>query len=114
MRYSIRNLAVATALVASAGSVLAEQQFGRDSVYANPAQTARQGSAVADAAVEARFGRDSVYATGSSRPSSPVAGDPTGPQRFGRASVYAIPLDGAAGDIGRTQVGRAPSDGTTN
>jgi hypothetical protein len=114
MRYSVHNLAVAAALIASAASVFAEQQFGRDSVYANPAQAARQVRVDDDAGVEARFGRDSVYATASSRPSSPVAEDVTELQRYGRASVYAIPLDTPAGDLGRTQVGRAPSDRGTN
>lgn len=110
MRYNMRNLAVATALVASAGSVFAAQQFGRDSVYANGAPAARQAPVTADVAVETRFGRDSVYATASSRSSSPLAGDAMGLQRYGRASVYALPLDAPAGDLGGTQVGRAPTN----
>lgn len=110
MRYSIRNLAIATALVASAGGVLAGQQSGRDSVYADPAQPARQVGVMAGAVGEVRFGRDSVYATGSSRASSPVSGPVTGLQRYGRASVYAVPLDIPAEHFGRTQVGQAPAN----
>jgi hypothetical protein len=115
MKTSIRHLALATVLTASAGSALAQQQqYGRDSVYANPAQASRQGRVTADAAAEPRFGRDSLYATASSTPSSPVPADVTVLERYGRSSVYAIQLGHPAGDASQTQVGRAPSDHSAN
>jgi hypothetical protein len=114
MKYSIRNLALATVLAASAGGVLAQQvQYGRDSVYADPTQATREAPLAADTASQPRWGRASVYATASSTMSSPVTADVTGPQRYGRASVYATQFDNA-GDIRTTQIGDAGQDRTTN
>jgi hypothetical protein len=115
MKDSIRNLALATALTVSAGGVLAQQQqYGRDSVYADPAQATRQARLTADTAAEPRLGRSSVYATASSTPSNPVTADATRLQRYGRASVYATPLDNLAGDTSQTQIGSVPSDRSAN
>jgi hypothetical protein len=114
MQHSIRKLALATVLVASAGAVVAQQQpHGRDSVYADPTQAARQAGVTAYSMIEARFGRDTVYATTLSTPSTPIVADVTRLQRHGRGSVYAIELDPAQ-DTGATRIGRAPSDGSTN
>jgi len=113
MKYSVHKLALVTALAASAGAVLAQQQpHGRDSVYANPTQATRQADLTAHSAAEARLGRDSVYATASSTP-SPVTADVTNLRGYGRGSVYAIQLDSAR-DTSGTRIGRAPSDGSTN
>jgi hypothetical protein len=114
MQYSVRKLALAIVLAASAGGVVAQQQrHGRDSVYADPTQAARQSRVTAYSTAEPRFGRDTVYATASSTPSSPVVADMTKLQRHGRGSVYAIEL-GPVEDTSATRLGRAPSDGSTN
>jgi len=108
MKYSIRNLAIATVLAASAGGVLAQQpQYGRDSVYAGPTQ------ARADTAAEPRSGRDIVYTMASTTTSSRLTADVPGPQRYGRASVYATRFDNA-GDLRTSQIDRADSDRGTN
>jgi hypothetical protein len=114
MKHSIRNLALATVLAASAGGVLAQQHYGRDSVYADPTQATPQARLTLDPAADPRLGRDSVYATGSSTRSSPVTADATLLQRYGRGSVYATQLDSPAGDIGQTRIGSAASDRSTN
>lgn len=114
MQLSVRKLALATVLAASAGAVVAQQQpHGRDSVYADPTQATGQARVTAYSTAEARFGRDTVYATASSAPSSPVVADVTRLQRHGRGSVYAIEFDPAQ-DTNATRIGRAPSDGSTN
>ena len=114
MRSTIRNIAFAIALTASAGSILAQQQpYGRDSVYANPAHATRQTRVVLDSTTGVRSGRDSVYATASSS-STPVAADATGLQRYGRESIYAIQVDNPDVRTGETRVGQAPSDRSTN
>jgi hypothetical protein len=115
MQRTLRNLALATALAVSAGGVLAQQpKYGRDSVYADPAQPARQGRPAADIAAEPRLGRDSVYATVSSTPSSPVSADATGPTRYGRSSVYAIQFDNPPASLSDTRIGSAASDRSAN
>jgi hypothetical protein len=112
MESTVRKLVLATVLAASAGAVVAQQPYGRDSVYADPTRPTSQ-ARVAYSAAETRFGRDTVYATALPAPSSPVVADVTRLQRHGRGSVYAIELDPAQ-DAGATQIGRAPSDGSTN
>jgi hypothetical protein len=114
MQYSIRKLALATVLVASAGAVVAQQQpHARDSVYADPTRAVSPSRVTAYSMTEARFGRDTVYATALPTPSSPIVADVTRLQRHGRGSVYAIELDPAQ-DTGATRIGRAPSGGSTN
>ncbi len=114
MKYRVRKLALATVLfAASAGGVVAQQPYGRDSVYADPTRPASQARVTAYSAAETRFGRDTVYATALPAPSSPVVADMTRLQRHGRGSVYAIELD-PAHDTGATRIGRAPSDRNTN
>lgn len=114
MQFRIGKVALAVALAASAGGVLAQQQHGRDSVYANPAEVGRPGLVAVDtAAGVTRLGRDSVYATTSSTPTSSVAANATSLQQHGRSSVYAIQLDAPAGDITGTRIGRALFGGTT-
>ena len=114
MQYSVRKLALATVLfAASAGAVIAQQPYGRDSVYADPTRAAGPSGVTAYSMTEARFGRDTVYATALSTPSTPIVADVTRLQRHGRGSVYAIELDPAQ-DTSATRIGRAPSDGSTN
>ena len=66
-----------------AASAHAEQQFGRDSVYAGKTTTSAARSTVAQATT--RFGRDSVYVSNSAPPSQPVkvVGDVA--HKFGRS-----------------------------
>jgi len=72
-------IAIVAALIAT--PALAEQKFGRDSVYATGSSVSR--SAPATTAAPARFGRDSVYAIGA-KPSTPVKIGNVAP-KFGRA-----------------------------
>jgi len=120
------NLAITAALAAGSAAVHAQQQFGRDSVYAVPGSSA----AVNTRGDLQRFGRDSVYATDAAMPSSPavarsvdkagrdsvyarqtqtdpstpVATNATGLQQNGRDSVYAIQFQGPSSPETGTKV----------
>jgi hypothetical protein len=73
-------IAIVAALIAT--PALAEQQFGRDSVYAT-GKTVSKSSNTPVSTAPARFGRDSVYAIGT-KPSTPIKVGNVVP-KFGRA-----------------------------
>ena len=75
------KLIIAVIAALAATPALAEQKFGRDSVYATSSAASKPAAATATAPV--RFGRDSVYAIGA-KPSTPVKVGNVVP-KFGRA-----------------------------
>ena len=85
------TLAVAASLTAMA-TVQAQQQFGRDSVYAVPGKSTQSTTTTAptgDAPIN-RFGRDSVYVTQTPNfHSTPLSADAKSLQQYGRDSVFA-------------------------
>lgn len=82
------TLAVAGCLTAAA-TAHAQQQFGRDSVYAVPGKSSKAPTPIAGEPVN-RFGRDSVYVTQTPDiHSTPVSADAVSLQQYGRDSVFA-------------------------
>jgi hypothetical protein len=104
------TLAVAASLAAVA-SAHAQQQFGRDSVYAVPGRSTRAPAPIVAEPIN-RFGRDSVYVTQTPNVhSTPLSADAKSPQQYGRDSVFAYgspnPPTGTSGEtkIGSTSQG---------
>jgi hypothetical protein len=99
------TLAVAASLMAVA-TAHAQQQFGRDSVYAVPGKSSNASAPIVAAPVN-RFGRDSVYATQTPTVhSTPVSADARSPQQYGRDSVFAYGSPNPpAGTSGETKIG---------
>jgi hypothetical protein len=91
MNRRLFKLAVMAAIAAAGGAAHAEQQFGRDSVYAVPGHS---GSTVSTRGDAQHFGRDSVYASDVGTPASPLVS--AWADRLGRDSVYATQAPGGS------------------
>jgi hypothetical protein len=105
MKHIWITLAIAGSVTAI-GTAYAQQQFGRDSVYAVPGRSTRPPAGIVVTPIN-RFGRDSVYATQApSAPSTPVSADAKSPQQYGRDSVYAYGSPNPpAATSGETRIG---------
>lgn len=98
-----------TVQLAAAGTVHAQQMFGRGSVYAIPGRSTTPSNPVmADPAPH--FGRDSVYARDIRwRLSRPDPSLVAGPPHYGRDSVYGYGAPNpSAPTTGQAQAGTAP------
>jgi hypothetical protein len=91
MKHIYIKFAVAALLMATGGAHAQQQQFGRDSVYADPGKSSKPSAPAPEVAAPVnRFGRDSVYVTQTPNVHfTPVSADAKSPQQYGRDSVFA-------------------------